>query len=398
MKIVFTKFSWNKWWYWFSIFAPQSLWPIYGISLYDVFKKFFGDVYLFVSNKNLRDVWSKRYNINIIDKITGETILVNESIYIDPIKYVDLIRKFLESCNESKCMVKLHDTPIIIYSSDGFSSDELSNFNSIYKEVEIKTMDIKISRYPWNLLRHYIENPIPSIDTLFKEYLEYEEIFPGVYSRRADFHIDDRYTILDSSSGPIIFDGDIELNGFNYIKGPVYLGDGTKVNGAKVYNSVIGPVCRIGGEVSDSIILGYSNAAHFSYVGHSLIGYWVNIGAGSVFSDLKNTYGEVRVKINDLEFHTGLIKFGSIVGDYVKVSINTSIYGGKVIGLSSHVSGKVDKSIPPFTLYDGWTRDSSKMDVYKAIEFMKRMYIRRNVKFIDEEEKLFFDLFKKLSS
>jgi len=181
----------------------------------------------------------------------------------------------------------------------------------------------------------------PSVLTEVADYLGLEEVVEGVYVGR-DVEIDLNRTYVDVEEGPIVI-----------------------LAGSKL------------------VILGYTNAAHHSYIGHSFLGFWVNIGAGTVLSDLKNTYGEVRVKWGG-GVPTGRIKLGSFLGDHVKTSINTSIYGGSVIGVSTHLHGLVERSVPPFRIY----REGEEilMDLDKAVEIARRMYSRRGVDWEEGEE------------
>jgi len=111
----------------------------------------------------------------------------------------------------------------------------------------------------------------------------------------------------DTREGPVIIDRNVKVKAFSSIEGPVYIGEGTIVARAQIHGgTTIGPVCRIGGEVAESIFLGYSNKVHAGFIGHSVIGEWVNIGAMSTNSNLKDTYGPVRVKFGGEKIEAGL--------------------------------------------------------------------------------------------
>ena len=135
-------------------------------------------------------------------------------------------------------------------------------------------------------------------------------------------------------------------------QGPIHIGKGTIIKaGANLRGPVsIGPECRIGGEVTHSIFHGYSNKGHYGFIGHSYIGEWVNLGAGTTNSNLKNNYGTVKVQINGKEVDSGQQFLGCFIGDYAKLGIGTLITTGAVIGLGANVlGGKVTpKSIPDF--------------------------------------------------
>ncbi len=136
-------------------------------------------------------------------------------------------------------------------------------------------------------------------------------------------------------------------------QGPIYIGRGTIVRaGATLKGPLsIGPGCRVGGEVVHSIFHGYSNKAHYGFIGHSYIGEWVNLGAGTTNSNLKNNYGTVKVIVNGREVDTGQQFMGCFVGDFAKTGIGTLITTGAVIGVGANVfgGGVTPKFVPSFS-------------------------------------------------
>jgi hypothetical protein len=100
-----------------------------------------------------------------------------------------------------------------------------------------------------------------------------------------------------------------------------------------------GPVCKLRGEIADSVFVGYANKAHDGYLGHALVGRWVNLGAGTTNSDLKNSYGNVRVQLPHERVSTNLMKVGVFLGDHVKTGIGTLLTTGGVVGAGSNVFG-----------------------------------------------------------
>jgi len=144
--------------------------------------------------------------------------------------------------------------------------------------------------------------------------------------------------------------------------------------------TTIGEDCRIGGEVDHSIVYPHTNKAHFGYLGHSIVGEWVNMGAGSATSDMKNTYGTVRVQRLSGRVDSGLQKLGPMIGDMAKTSIGSMIYGGKTVGISTHCAGLVDRDLPDFTSYDGWKGKSFALTLPSVTRSLKRMMERRGVR------------------
>ena len=160
--------------------------------------------------------------------------------------------------------------------------------------------------------------------------------------------------VLDASKGPIIIESDVQIMAHSFIQGPCHIGKGSIIKaGAQIYaGTVIGPMCKIGGEVEQSIVHGYANKQHQGFVGHSYIGEWVNLGAMTTTSDLKNTYGEIDVFLRGKKMQTGLKFLGALIGDHTKTAIGTCLSTGTVIGISSsiHDIGEFPpKDIPSFS-------------------------------------------------
>ena len=137
---------------------------------------------------------------------------------------------------------------------------------------------------------------------------------------------------LDDQDGPIVIEDNVNIMPGAMIKGPVYICSGSTIKmGAKIYGpTVIGPHCKIGGEVSNCIFLGFSNKAHDGFLGNSIIGEWCNIGAGTNNSNLKNDYGNVKMwDYMNREFKDSAQQFlGLFMGDHTKCAINTSFNTG----------------------------------------------------------------------
>ena len=155
--------------------------------------------------------------------------------------------------------------------------------------------------------------------------------------------------VFDTRQGPVVVDGAGVRNG-SRLEGPLYVGADTVILGGFVRRSVIGPHCRIRGEVSGSVFLGYANKAHDGFVGDSVIGHWVNLGALTTTSNLKNTYGAVSLNAGGESWDTGRRFLGSLIGDHVKTAIGTMLGTGTIIGAGANVfdAPAVPKFVPPF--------------------------------------------------
>jgi len=201
---------------------------------------------------------------------------------------------------------------------------------------------------------------------------------------------------LDSQPGIILLDDDTEIYPFTAIEGPVMIGKNCKIMEHTVIRDRvhIGDVCKIRGEVTETVFMSYSNKQHYGFLGNAFVGEWVNLGAGTCNSDLKNTYGEIRVKKGDRKINSGEQFLGCVIGDFSKTAINTSIFTGKTIGVSSYLYGFVDEDVPSFVSYMKYLNCGSFIfKLEKAIETQGRMYSRRNRKQTPQDERLLQHVF-----
>ncbi len=161
--------------------------------------------------------------------------------------------------------------------------------------------------------------------------------------------------VIDASAGPVYLDEQVEVHPFTRIEGPAYVGPRSILLGTKLREGCsIGPVCRVGGEVEESVIHGYSNKYHDGFLGHAYVGEWVNLGAQTSNSDLKNDYSSVEVMLNGKKINTGSTKVGSLIGDHTKTSIGTLFNTGSIVGAMGIImaTGSVlPKSIPSFAWF-----------------------------------------------
>jgi UDP-N-acetylglucosamine diphosphorylase/glucosamine-1-phosphate N-acetyltransferase len=143
------------------------------------------------------------------------------------------------------------------------------------------------------------------------------------------------------------------ITAFTRLEGPCYVGPRTQVHGAKIRaGTTLGPDCRIGGEVEASIVQGCTNKYHDGFLGHAYVGEWVNLGAGTQNSDLRNDYGEVRMTVNGRLVNTGRTKVGCYLGDHTKSGLSTLLNTGANIGVFCNLlptGGLLPKYVPSFT-------------------------------------------------
>ncbi len=205
--------------------------------------------------------------------------------------------------------------------------------------------------------------------------------------------------VLDASSGPIFIGKNTKIEIGALIQGPFYLGDNSILSlGAKIRpNTTIGPNCKVGGEVSKSVIFGYSNKGHDGFMGCSVIGEWCNWGAGTNNSNLKNDYGLVDMYDYSTKKQepTGQLFAGLIMADYCKTAIGTTFNTGTVAGVSCNVfnMGFPSKHIPSFT-WGGSSADSVKFRLDKAIQIIAATMNRRNVEMTEIDREILTEIFK----
>jgi len=205
------------------------------------------------------------------------------------------------------------------------------------------------------------------------------------------------HAFLNASAGPIYIGKDAEVMEGAMIRGPFALCDHSVVKmGAKIYaGTTIGPHCRVGGEINNSVIFGYSNKAHDGFLGNSVIGEWCNLGADSNNSNLKNNYSTVKMwNYKEEDFvSTGLQFCGLMMGDHSKCSINTMFNTGTLVGVSANIFGNgfPPKMIPSFTW--GGSEGFSNYRLQEAMEVAQRVYERRNLVFDVAEQAIFKHLF-----
>jgi UDP-N-acetylglucosamine diphosphorylase/glucosamine-1-phosphate N-acetyltransferase len=156
---------------------------------------------------------------------------------------------------------------------------------------------------------------------------------------------------VDLRDGPIRLEEGVRVEGPARLTGPLFIGRGSTVLGGAVGTSSFGPVCLVRGEVAHSVFLGFVNKAHDGHMGHALLGRWVNLGAFTTNSDLKNNYRPVTVWTPEGEEDSGMLKVGCFLGDHVKSGIGTILNTGTVIGAGSNVFGGVmpPTVVPPFS-------------------------------------------------
>lgn len=160
---------------------------------------------------------------------------------------------------------------------------------------------------------------------------------------------------FDASAGPVLVRRGAHIHAFTRVAGPCYIGPDSMVMGDRIGSSAIGEMCKVHGEMSSTIVLGHANKGHDGFVGHSYLGRWVNLGAGTTTSNLKNTYGTVSVWTPGGMRDTGMQFIGTLFGDHAKTGIGMRLTTGSVLGTGANVYGSdmPPRVVPPFAWGDG---------------------------------------------
>ncbi len=268
------------------------------------------------------------------------------------------------------------------------------------KDVATDEVDAMLVKYPWDLVYANESQLVIDFALLTKKtkgVAKNADVHKAaVLVNKKNIHVGRKSVVsagavLDATDGPIFVGSNVKILPTAVIEGPCFIGDGSLIKaGAKIYgNTSIGTSCKVGGEVEHSILHSHSNKQHDGFLGHSYIAPWVNLGAGTTTSNLKNTYGNVKVQINGRAVDSEKMFVGLTAGDHVKVGINGTIDTGTVIGPSSNIYGTAipPKYLPPFSW--GTAGALTTYDVERALAVATTVMGRRNVVTSDAYKQLF---------
>ena len=260
------------------------------------------------------------------------------------------------------------------------------------ESVEFKNIEVYQCNYLWDIIKFINQsisddaNELKPVDRLDyphtnlinpdKIFINNAKVMPGA--------------LINAEKGPVIIDNNAVIYGQTYIEGPAFIGTDTVIKPlTKIVGSVIGKKCKIGGEVESSVIQGYSNKVHDGHLGDSFLGEWVNLGAGTSNSNLKNNYSSVKISLNENLIDTNSLHIGCFIGDHVKTGIGTLINTGTIIGAASMIStyGFPPVNLPPFSWY--FNRKKERMDFDKFVSTAQKSKSRRNKNFTTAEKRLY---------
>lgn len=255
-----------------------------------------------------------------------------------------------------------------------------------------------LARYPWDVVRHNgdqiaadfsARNFGPSNTARLGSQV-------GIVGNSKQIHIDptakiDPFVVIDSTKGPVSVESDCVIQAFTRLEGPCHIARGSHLFRTNLREgTTVGPVCRVGGEVEASILHGYVNKYHEGFLGRSYVCPWVNIGALSANSDLKNDYSTVTVPIGGKLVDTEELKIGCFIGDHTKTAIGSLINAGASIGVMCLIlpDGELlPKQIPSFCRI--WHGDLMEgMPLERTIDTARYVMDRRNIELTEAQERL----------
>ena len=287
----------------------------------------------------------------------------------------------------------------ILISASSDIDINLNNLNLFFDSCKqvYTDIDIKYIKYLWDTIDL-------SFDQLEEDFQDFSNQKLGnihtsnIIQNDENIYVGDNASIgagsvIDATNGSVIISNDTKIDIGSLIQGPVYIGPNSIINpGTKLRgNVVLGSYCKVGGEITDSIFQGYSNKQHDGFLGHSYICEWVNLGANTNNSNLKNNYSNVRFHLNDEIIETNKQFLGIMMGDYSKSGISTMFNTGSYIGIGANIfgGGFQNKKINSFQ----WGQDD-KTDIEKFIKTCKILKSRRNQSLHESEEMLLRELYK----
>jgi UDP-N-acetylglucosamine diphosphorylase/glucosamine-1-phosphate N-acetyltransferase len=334
--------------------------------------------------------------------ISSDTVFVNGLIHpgaVSPDRLFNINHTFAITSSSRLLLARLNDKDI----------EYLQNCVTAGKSIDVKKLKVEkltnledqdtpgILSEPWDIIS-VLENSLATqVSTMKNEMQLGEEVAVTgnnlvALGRNASIEVG---TVLDVRYGGIYVGPGAHVAA-SRIVGPAYIDGMAQVKQFSIIEaSYIGYNCRIGGEVEHSVISDHTNKAHMGFIGHSYVGEWVNIGAMTTTSDLKMTYGNIKMSTGkNKKIDTGQNKLGSFFADMVKTSIGTLIYSGRRIGVSSHLHGLVAQDVPSFTIYGtSIGARNVELQINSIIETQRKMMRRRNQMMTKAYEQMIEDLF-----
>ena len=350
----------------------------------------------------LEAIYKERHKNWKVNEVTAkETIFINSRIKIDK-----NVKKAVLALRQGECLVN-SETTLVARCNPKIKKITSESINDLFTDLKrIENPEINCWKYLWEFIEENAEYIKRDFNDIFYDKDNYFETELGTTMINpynvwiGEGTVMKPGVVIDATDGPVVIDENVTILPNAVIIGPAYIGKGSTIKvGAKIYEGTsIGPVCKIGGEVEETIFQGYTNKQHDGFLGHSYLGEWINLGADTNNSDLKNNYKTVSIyfypdkKKIDSQSHF----LGVIIGDHSKTGINSTINTGTVIGIGCSLFGAdlIKNHIPSFNIGTG-TRSAE----YILEEFTETAVLvkkRRGLKFSESEKELYSKIHKQV--
>lgn len=374
--------------------------PAYAIScggfrLIDFIELFAANTMATVRN-HLTLIQDQKFNFgSTLDLSRPKTLILNARIAPTVTNYQTLKQLLAQSA----CIIRDGNNSIaaaLVPTETLPEDDWLNNVTAILNAADLPPNDAALDmfQYPHDVISLHMQHTQQNLEfRLLQD--QFDRLAEGVFTAKQYPPTIHPSAVFDASGGPIIFDSNVTVGPHCFFRGPVYIGPNGKISEhSSIKDAVtVAHTCKIGGEVEGCIFEPYTNKQHHGFLGHSYLGSWINLGAGTCNSDLKNTYGKINMTYGDQTIATGMQFVGCIIGDYAKTSINTSIFTGKTIGVASMVYGLATANVPSFVNYARTLGQLGLLPPEIAISTQKRMFARRNVAHLAADSQLIEDMF-----
>jgi len=336
--------------------------------------RLYNDDYLFL---NGRVVFSDGSLKRVINKLPENSLVVEDKTVI-----AAKISKKKISSLKSRIEDTVNENTL---SSKYFSKLDVVNREEIFRG---NSDSFYVLMFPWDVIKIFNETLSEELQYLFRKKRAVLKKFRGVsFINEKKIHISKGVNVysnvvLDAGRGGIHIDEGTTIEPFSYVKGPVYIGKNCVVkSGTKLYGPCsIGKHSKVSGEISHSLFHSFVNKQHAGFFGHSYVGEFVNIGAETTTSNLKNNYSKIKTQFRGNIVDTEMQFLGSIVGDHTKLGINTLINTGTIMGVFSNIAGGgfQHKEVKPFS-WNIFGRSAASYNIEQAIDTARIVMKRRNI-------------------
>lgn len=344
---------------------------------------------------HLRDAYADEFSDTFVNDFEwlqeAPTVVINGRWMPGPASLNKVADRHVGVVDGNVAWFVLHPDEAQELSEDSWASE----FGRIVKDREVIDAGGRMVEYPWDLVNY-------NADQLTFDFRQYsratglDQPNVAVMGSQSDVCVADDvsidpFVVLDARHGPISIDAGAHIQSFTRLEGPCHIGRESQLFRALIREGcTVGPVCRVGGEIEESIFHGFVNKYHEGFIGHSYVCPWVNLGAMTSNSDLKNDYSSVGVPLSGDMVDTGSTKVGCFIGDHTKTAIDSMFNTGSSIGVMSMVlpGGELlPKHIPSFSriwhgeLADGW-------DLERSLEIVRTTMMRRKQPLTPVQENL----------